>query len=48
VLEVKKIQEEKKLSLKKAVEKIELETKKSDLIKKKTSIKKKPLTTKKK
>ena len=43
-----KIQAEKKLSLKKAVEKIELETKKSDLIKKKTSIKKKPLTTKKK
>ena len=37
-----------KLSLKKAVEKIELKTKKSGLIKKKTSIKKKPLTAKKK
>jgi len=46
--EVKKIQTVEKLKLKKAFEKMELETKKSGLIKKKTSIKKKPLTTKKK
>ena len=46
--DVKKIQTVEKIRLKKAVEKIELKAKKSDLIKKKTSIKKKPLTTKKK
>ena len=44
---LKKIKLTEKLRLKKAVEKIEPKTKKSDLIKKKTSIKKKPLTTRK-
>ena len=47
-LTVKKIEVEEKLRLQKAQKKIELESKKSDLIEKKEKIKKKPLTTKKK
>jgi len=47
-LKVKKIESTEKIRLKKAVEKIELKTKKSDLVKKKISSKKKPLTSKKK
>jgi len=47
-LKVKKIESTEKIKLKKAVEKIELKTKKSDLVKKKISSKKKPLTSKKK
>ena len=47
-LKVKKIESTEKIRLKKAVETIELKTKKSDLVKKKISSKKKPLTSKKK
>ena len=47
-VEVKKIESTEKIKLKKAVEKIELKTKKIDLVKKKISSKKKPLTSKKK
>ena len=46
--EAKKIESAEKIRLKKAAEKIEAKTKKSDLTKKKTIDKKKPLTTKKK
>ena len=48
VTKVKQIKSTEKLRLKKTVEKMELKTKKSDLVKKKTKDKKKPLTTKKK
>ena len=48
VTKVKQIESAEKLRLKKTVEKMELKTKKSDLVKKKTKDKKKPLTTKKK
>ena len=46
--EAKKMQSAEKLKIKKATQRIELKTEKSDLVKKKTQSKKKPLTKKKK